>query len=272
MSGLWASRYGTAPMWSSWPWVSTIAWTSSSRSRIGREVGQDQVDAGLVDVGEQHAAVDDQQLAVVLEDGHVAADGAEPAERDDPQAAVGQRRRRRSVPRSRTTRSRACRPHLRVPRVAAVSVARASATGACVSSGRGAAVTAGRAGAASPRAAGRSRPRSRRPAASGPGRPADPSGRRPALTRIAPWVRKMPVNSGSSSPVQRERRGDVAALVRLDHAAWSAAPMKWVEVPTTPTAADRQQRQGQRVVAAVEGEVGAGGHPARSRPGRPWRP
>ena len=59
-----------------------------------REVGQDQVDAGLLDVGEQHPAVDDQQLAVVLEDGHVAADRAEPAERDDPQAALGQRRRR----------------------------------------------------------------------------------------------------------------------------------------------------------------------------------
>ena len=59
-----------------------------------REVGQDQVDAGLVDVREEHPAVDDQQLAVVLEDGHVAADGAETAERDDPQAALGQRRRR----------------------------------------------------------------------------------------------------------------------------------------------------------------------------------
>ena len=45
------------------------------------EVGQDQVDAGLVLLGEQHAAVDDQQLAAVLEHGHVAADLAEAAER-----------------------------------------------------------------------------------------------------------------------------------------------------------------------------------------------
>ena len=55
------------------------------------EVGEDQVDAGVVVLGEQHAAVDDQQPAVVLEDGHVAADLAEAAERDDPQAPLGQR-------------------------------------------------------------------------------------------------------------------------------------------------------------------------------------
>ena len=83
-----------APMWSSWPWVSTSASTSSRRSRIGVEVGQDQVDAGVVLLGEEHAAVDDQQAAVVLEDGHVAADLAEAAERDDPQAALRQRGRR----------------------------------------------------------------------------------------------------------------------------------------------------------------------------------
>ena len=51
------------------------------------EVGQDQVDAGVVVLGEEHAAVDDQQAAVVLEDGHVATDLAQPAERDDPQAS-----------------------------------------------------------------------------------------------------------------------------------------------------------------------------------------
>ena len=61
------------------------------------EVGQDQVDAGLLGLGEQHAAVDDQQPAVELEDGHVAADLAQAAERHDPQAALGQRRRRPSA-------------------------------------------------------------------------------------------------------------------------------------------------------------------------------
>ena len=56
------------------------------------EVGQDQVDARVVLLGEEHPAVDDQQAAVVLEDGHVAADLAEPAEGDHPQPALGQRR------------------------------------------------------------------------------------------------------------------------------------------------------------------------------------
>ena len=55
----------------------------------GGEVRQDQVDAGLVVLGEQHAAVDDEQPAGVLEDGHVAADLAEAAERDQAQAVSG---------------------------------------------------------------------------------------------------------------------------------------------------------------------------------------
>ena len=55
----------------------------------GVEVGQDQVDARLVVLGEEHPAVDDQQPAVVLEDGHVAADLAEAAQRDDAQAVLG---------------------------------------------------------------------------------------------------------------------------------------------------------------------------------------
>jgi len=60
----------------------------------GAEVGQDQVDAGLVVLGEQHAAVDDQQPAVVLEHGHVPTDLADPTERDHPQTTIGQDGRR----------------------------------------------------------------------------------------------------------------------------------------------------------------------------------
>ena len=52
------------------------------------EVRQDQVDSGLLLLGEEHAAVDDQQAAAVLEDRHVAADLAEAAERGDAQAAL----------------------------------------------------------------------------------------------------------------------------------------------------------------------------------------
>ena len=61
------------------------------------EVGQDQIDSGLLGLGEQHAAVDDQQLPVVLEDGHVATDLAETAEGHDAQGSGGQRRRRAEV-------------------------------------------------------------------------------------------------------------------------------------------------------------------------------
>ncbi len=60
----------------------------------GPEVRQDQVDAGRVLGREQHAAVDDEQPPVVLEHGHVAADLADAAERDDAQRALGQRWRR----------------------------------------------------------------------------------------------------------------------------------------------------------------------------------
>jgi hypothetical protein len=58
------------------------------------EVREDQVDAGLVRLGEQDTAVDDEQPAVVLEDGHVPADFAEATEGDDPQAPLGERRGR----------------------------------------------------------------------------------------------------------------------------------------------------------------------------------
>src|SRR5699024_3531509 len=53
------------------------------------EVGQDQVDARLRRLREEDAAVDDEDLAAVLEDGHVAADLAEAAEGDDPQGFGG---------------------------------------------------------------------------------------------------------------------------------------------------------------------------------------
>ncbi len=39
-------RYSTAPMWSSWPWVSTTATTSSSPVHHKGEVGQDQSTPG----------------------------------------------------------------------------------------------------------------------------------------------------------------------------------------------------------------------------------
>ena len=70
---------------------------SSSRSRIEVKSGRITSTPGWCLLGEQHAAVDDQQLAGVLEDGHVAADLAQAAQGDDPQAVLRAARRRRSV-------------------------------------------------------------------------------------------------------------------------------------------------------------------------------
>ena len=57
-----------------------------------REIGEDEVDAGLALLGEEDAAVHDQELAPVLEDVHVAADLAETSQRDHSQCAIFQGR------------------------------------------------------------------------------------------------------------------------------------------------------------------------------------
>ena len=74
-------------MWSSWPCVSTTPDDVIETVLDVAEIGQDEVDAGLVLLGEEHAAVDDQQLAVDLEDGHVPPDLAQATERHDAQGA-----------------------------------------------------------------------------------------------------------------------------------------------------------------------------------------
>ena len=67
------------------------------------DVRQDQVDAGLVVIGEQHPAVDDQQPAEMLENGHVAADLADAAQCGDTKSTRRQwpRRIQRAVRPSR---------------------------------------------------------------------------------------------------------------------------------------------------------------------------
>ena len=50
-----------------------------------RDVGDDEVDAEHLGLGEREAAVDDEDLVVDLDDGDVLADLAHPAERDDAQ-------------------------------------------------------------------------------------------------------------------------------------------------------------------------------------------
>ena len=61
------------------------------------EAGQDQVDPRMVVLGEEHATVDQQDLAVDLEAGHVAADVTQPAERDDPQGPGSEGGRRHQL-------------------------------------------------------------------------------------------------------------------------------------------------------------------------------
>ena len=58
------------------------------------EVGEDEVDAGLGFLGEEHAAVDDEDLAVDLERGHVATDFAESSDGDDTEGSGGECARR----------------------------------------------------------------------------------------------------------------------------------------------------------------------------------
>ena len=81
-------------MWSSCPWVSTSAYDVVQPVGDRVEARQDQIHPRVVLVlGEQHSAVDDQQLAVVLQDRHVATDVAETAERDDAERSAGERGR-----------------------------------------------------------------------------------------------------------------------------------------------------------------------------------
>ena len=49
----------------------------------GVEAGQDQIDPGMIIFWKQHAAVDQQQLAVELHDCHIPTDVAQATERDD---------------------------------------------------------------------------------------------------------------------------------------------------------------------------------------------
>ena len=87
-----AQEVRQCPMWSSWPCVRTTASMSPSRSVMGPKSGRDQVDARRFSSGKA-PAVDDQQATIALEHGHVAADLAEAAEREDAQGSRCEGRR-----------------------------------------------------------------------------------------------------------------------------------------------------------------------------------
>ena len=86
------------------------------------EVGKDEVDPGMVVVGEHDSGVDDDHVVAVLDDGHVLADLVKPAERDDAEAILLLRHAVRRV---------SFRPLLRSfgRRMCAAYLGRATATG-----------------------------------------------------------------------------------------------------------------------------------------------
>ena len=196
------------------------------------EVREDQVDAGLAVLGEQHAAVDDEQAAAVLEDRHVAADVAEPAERDDAQP-VGRQRRRGAELGVRVASCDRTRSRRRRRR-------RARARGApCPSRGIG----------------------------SSGSRSAPPPGRAwcssAAFTAMTPWVRVMIASvTGTSSSFELAREGDVAGLVREDRRQDAVGDEVAGDADRTHRA-DGQQRQVEGVVAGVVDELAARHHPLR---------
>ena len=124
------SRYGSAPMWSSCPWVSTTASISIGPLADVVEVRQDEVDAGHVRRRERQADVDDEDAVVQLEAGHVPADLADASEEDD--ADVGSEEtgvlQRLADPRRAPPRSRG-RAGAEARRAGRPSISRAAFTG-----------------------------------------------------------------------------------------------------------------------------------------------
>ena len=80
--------HGRAPTWSSWPCVSTIASMSSARSRRYVKSGRTRSIPSCSVRREHQPGVDHDDALVVLDDGHVLADLAQPAERQDAQGAA----------------------------------------------------------------------------------------------------------------------------------------------------------------------------------------
>ncbi len=92
------------------------------------EIRQDQVDPWLIRLGEQHAAVHDEQPPGVLEDRHVPADLTQAAKRHDAQAVRGQGRRR-PEPGMRVAHRSFTPPASRSARSCCISAPVASASG-----------------------------------------------------------------------------------------------------------------------------------------------
>ena len=78
-NGTSRSKSAIPPAWSSWACVSRIARQADPRLPRVREVGQDEIDAGHVGVGEHDPAVDDEDAIVDLDAEAVAVADLHPA-------------------------------------------------------------------------------------------------------------------------------------------------------------------------------------------------
>ena len=192
---------------------------------------------GLLGLGEQDAAVDDQQLAVELQHGHVAADLAQPAERHDAQAALGQRRRGLEV----QVRLGDLTAHSAMPAGGQVDAQLRDLLGGGVDQ--------------------------RRP---------DRAGRQAQLAqRRLDHDRALGAEDAGvdrqQALVDRARLDQVAGLDGGDELGQPGAD-EVADHADDADGAERQQREVQHVLAAVVGEVGAGQGPGDGARGRPWRP
>ncbi len=174
----------------------------------GGEVRQDQIHTRLVRLGEQDPTVDDEQPAIELEHGHIAADFAQPPQRDDAQTVSGQRRR-------------CSQPGM--------GMAHADPTVAFTSTQR-----------STPAAARSTRNRSRSSSvASTRGRRTPPAGSpamlRAAFVMITPWFLNRPSYAGSR-PMCKERARTASPASKALIIAWIRLAATCPTTLTTPTA------------------------------------
>ena len=198
------------------------------------EVGQHQVDAGHVGLGEHDPAVEDEDPPVDLDAGAVAADLAQAAEEDDPHRLADSDERADPLDRLRRLGSANAIARRERPEPGqqqpgqAVQLRRGRAHGSPALADGQAQGPAGRLG----RAAGWGSSRSTRSRRTRAARALPATGRR----RRRPWRRRRSC---------RRSAGRTSATATL----------------TSPTAPDRQQGQGQGVLAAVDLEAGRGARP-----------
>ncbi len=234
-------------MWSSWAWVITTASMRSYRPSRLVKSGRIRSTPGWSGSGNSTPQSTISRRPGVLEHRHVAADLTEAAEPDDAQAVPGQRGGRPSRDAGGSAAPAARRLRVLMPRSPAAS--RRLRPGRCAAARSGLAWRR--------RAAGRVIP------------PGSPSRRSAAFAMIAPWVRVMiPMMTGSTSRWMSRASATRPRAVRVDHLVQPVAD-HMADHADEPGRADRQPRQVEHVVAAVEHQVRGEPSPAEVAPKSP---